>query len=237
MLRSISTIVLTAFVALGVWGDANAGNITHLPGGMKCADLLNNGKKWCIFTIEIGNITEETVDGVKKLIAYKSQFSEPVGGSMVVLNSPGGDLNAAYEIGRIIHGQRYPATITAGARCVSACVLILAGAVQRIIDGNVGIHRPYFLSASDTNKSAEQIEDNYQSVLDVMRRYLQEMNVDVRLADQMLRIDPDRVRYLTRAELDEFGIGEGPPSVDIETKAKMKEAVALKAAEAYGLAP
>ena len=97
------------------------------------------------------------------------------------------------------------------------------------------IHRPYFLNAPTGTKSAEQIENNYQSVLDVMRSYLGEMNVDVRLADQMLRIDPDRVRYLTRAELDDFGIGEGQPPVDVETEAKMKEAVALKAAMAYGL--
>jgi hypothetical protein len=45
-----------------------------------------------------------------------------------------------------------------------------------------------------------------------MRSYLREMNVDIRLADEMLRIDPDQVRYLSRAELNDYRVGEGPPA-------------------------
>jgi hypothetical protein len=51
----------------------------------------------------------------------------------------------------------------------------------------------------------------------------------------MLRIDPDRVRYLSREELNGFGLGEGAPNVDVQTKAAWKETVELKSASAYGL--
>ena len=61
------------------------------------------------------------------------------------------------------------------------------------------------------------------------------MNVDARLADEMLRIDPDRVRYLSRAELNDLNLGEGSPDADVQTKASLKEAVTLKSAAAYGL--
>jgi hypothetical protein len=61
------------------------------------------------------------------------------------------------------------------------------------------------------------------------------MGVSPRLLDEMLRIEPKDVRFLTRTELDAFGLGEGPPSENIEHVAALKEAVALKAAAAYGL--
>ena len=235
MPRFIKKLGFVVPLTLTLWGSAFAGNITHLPGGMKCADLLNDGRRWCVFTLEIGTITPSTVQGIKKLVQYKSEFTEPIGGSVVVLNSLGGDLNSAYEIGQIIRERKYTAGIPVGARCVSACVFILAAASQRVIDGQVGIHRPFFASTSVANNSADKIQNDYGSAVDGMRDYLRQMNVDPRLADQMLRIDPDRVRYLTRAELDGFGIGEGAPSPDVEKLAKLKEAVAVKAANAYGL--
>jgi hypothetical protein len=51
-----------------------------------------------------------------------------------------------------------------------------------------------------TGDSFQKEIDRYGAALETPRRYLLEVNVDIRLADEMLRIDPDRVRYLSRAE-------------------------------------
>src|SRR4029077_734947 len=118
MPRFIKKLGFVVPLTLTLWGSAFAGNITHLPGGMKCADLLNDGRRWCVFTLEIGTIAPSVLQGVKTLVEYKSQFTDPIGGSAVILNSLGGDLNSSYEIGQIIHEQKYSARIPAGARCV-----------------------------------------------------------------------------------------------------------------------
>jgi hypothetical protein len=61
------------------------------------------------------------------------------------------------------------------------------------------------------------------------------MGVASRLLDEMLRIEPNYVRYLSRTDLDAFSLGEGPPGDDIETVASLKEAATIKIAAAYGL--
>jgi membrane-bound ClpP family serine protease len=112
-----------------------AGTISGLPGGMKCADIFNNGNERCVFTIEIGEITPQTLDGIKKLLDYKRESNKQLLGSMVFLNSPGGKVHSAFQIGRLLRNEGLPVTIEKGARCVSACVFILAAARHRTIYG------------------------------------------------------------------------------------------------------
>ena len=82
MRRSLCMVTSVALLSFAGWNQSSAGEITHLPGGMKCADLLNDGRRFCVFTIEIGDvITAETFAGVGKLVAYKSDFADPVVGS------------------------------------------------------------------------------------------------------------------------------------------------------------
>jgi hypothetical protein len=60
------------------------------------------------------------------------------------INSRGGDVAAAMAIGRMLRKEN--AWLGVNGVCISACVLILAGAVDRQIGKSdaVGIHRPYF---------------------------------------------------------------------------------------------
>ena len=115
MRRTLWILALAASLAVVGTSQTDAGEITHLPGGMKCPDLLNTGQRVCIFTLEIkGPINAKMVSGVERLIDYRSGFSDPIAGTVVLLNSPGGDVNSAYEIGRLIHQQKYPVAIEAG---------------------------------------------------------------------------------------------------------------------------
>jgi len=60
----------------------------------------------------------------------------------VVLDSPGGLVDDAIEIGRIIRERRLNTTVPASASCVSACVLIWAAGVKRTVDGQLATHCP-----------------------------------------------------------------------------------------------
>ena len=81
----------------------------------------------------------EAAARVKKLLDYKHRSSRLIGGSVVFLNSPGGDVHPAMEIGRILRKERLPIWIEKDAKCVSTCVLILAAAERRTIDGTADL--------------------------------------------------------------------------------------------------
>ena len=63
------------------------------------------------------------------------------------LDSSGGDMEEAMRLGRWLRGKWGGAAVMAGDRCVSACVLVLAGAVVREAAGDVGVQRQPFDAA------------------------------------------------------------------------------------------
>jgi ATP-dependent protease ClpP protease subunit len=122
------------------------------------------------------------------------------------INSPGGSVPAAMAIGRMFRKEH--AWLGVDGACISACVLILAGAVDRQIGGTavVGIHRPYFATTPQQRMTPDQVRDAYARMLQDIRAYLREMDVPERLADEMLATEPERVHVLTLAELTTYGL-------------------------------
>jgi hypothetical protein len=98
--------------------------------------------------------------------------------------------------------------------CISACVLILAGAVDREIgsSGIIGIHRPYLGTTSQRPLTTDQVRSAYTAMLQDIRTYLREMNISERLADDMLATEPERVHVLTKAELKSYGLAGLDPA-------------------------
>jgi hypothetical protein len=116
-------------------------------------------------------------------------------GTRYRIDSGGGSIYEAIAIGRLFRKER--ASLTVDGVCFSACVLILAGAVERHIgeSDEVGIHRPYFGTTPETPLKADQVKQQYLQMLQDMRNYLREMNVPQRLADDMLAVEPRRQSY------------------------------------------
>jgi hypothetical protein len=232
--RRLSLLFLIFGVLVVSICGATAGNITKLPGGIKCEDLFNDDQPICYLELQLGTINSHTPEGVHYLIDHRDSYPRKISGSVVSLDSLGGDLTAAMEIGKIAHDQKLRVMVGPSAKCVSACVFVLAAGTQRKIRGVVGIHRPYFATLGDAT-SPELVWRNYGELLKRAKDYLVSMSASPRLLDEMLRIEPNDVRFLSRAELDGFGLGEGPPSGNIENLAALKEAVAVKSAAAYRL--
>jgi hypothetical protein len=61
---------------------------------------------------------------------------------IVILNSPGGELNPALAMGRLVRAHKIKTVIPDSARCASACSMIWLGGVPRDIHGSgrVGFH-------------------------------------------------------------------------------------------------
>lgn len=126
----------------------------------------------------------------------------------ITLDSPGGSVLAAMAIGRLARQHRLTALVPRGAACVSACVLIYAGAVGRngrTTGGRIGIHAP-FLDISSPDVTEAVARKAYTSLLRDIKSYLLEMNVSERLADEMLKTPASQVRFLDSKEQDRLGL-------------------------------
>jgi hypothetical protein len=170
--------------------------------------------KTCSFNITFqGEITSGTLVGMKKALIDRQEMMAREGreGALVDLwlihiDSPGGNVQAAFEIGRLLRSVDAPIEIGANQQCVSACVLILAGATHRIINGRVGIHRPYFETPT-SEVNFKKVQSAYTDMTEQIRSYLREVNISERLADDMMIVAPERVRFLSSMELATYGLG------------------------------
>ena len=128
----------------------------------------------------------------------------------VLLDSPGGSLLAAIGIGQIVRDEKLNmVTVPWEGRCVSACVLVLAAGLEKVVMGDVGIHRPYEDTAHITTEQGQR--ELYASLRTTVKEYLQSMNVPGVLYDMMFRIPPEKVRYLGRDELQDLNLNEADP--------------------------
>ena len=59
----------------------------------------------------------------------------------VILNSPGGNIFSAKQIGKAVRGNHLSTWVMPHDSCSSACVLILQAGVCKMANGDVGIHR------------------------------------------------------------------------------------------------
>jgi hypothetical protein len=140
----------------------------------------------------------------------------------VWLNSPGGNLFAGMELGRIIRRHRASThiidrrTLLPG-ECYSACALAFLGGVHRFNDNaaRYGVHR-----ASLSVRSSAGDVDLAPHLSAAIRDYIREMGVDVRLLELWMKAGPDEMYVLTPQEARDLRVshdGRQPPKWTIVT--------------------
>lgn len=127
-----------------------------------------------------------------------------------LLNASGGSTEAALSIGRFLRDQRASAAVEAGDLCISSCVFMLAGAVNRNIDGLVILQKPDDLATANAPAHIRKMESD--NLAGAIKAYLTETNVQPGLYDDMLRVPSGSVRVLSDASLVKYGLLlEGQP--------------------------
>jgi ATP-dependent protease ClpP protease subunit len=152
-----------------------------------------------------GRITENMLHS----IASNPLFPQAV----IHLDSPGGSVSAAMRIGELVRMGGMRTTVSRYDECSSACVLILAAGVIRVLfDGRIGIHRPSFSEESGASMlNPEYATAQYNETADKVRSYLRRMGMSDDLFTAMLRVPSGQMRYLSAKELQSFGLdGEDP---------------------------
>jgi ATP-dependent protease ClpP protease subunit len=200
---------------------------TYAPYGPAC----NASIRACELHVSIlGEISDEDLVELKLLVDRTQREAEvkkwELDPPFVYLDTQGGSVLAAMAIGRLLRKEQAFVQVEPRAVCYSACVLVLVGAVSRDMQGKIGIHRPYY-EVPKGDISPEKLRGQFQKMLEDLRAYFREMNVNEQLADTMLRIGPEHMRVLNYAELNRYGLTNEDPVA--------REIKELKTAQKYGL--
>ncbi len=143
---------------------------------------------------------------------------------VLLLDSPGGHVQAAMELGATIRrlgmavvvaqpGDRltYDGNFSSGI-CYSACVYALMGGTKRVIppQSQVGLHRMYnYTTSFDVSQGGIVGERNFDD--GGMRRklsdYARRMGVDSSLVDLAERNPPDQIYLVSRAQIRRWRLG------------------------------
>ena len=145
-----------------------------------------------------------------------SKALEGINGKIAVwLNSPGGNLFAGMQLGRIIrkHGASTHIvnyrTLLPG-ECYSACSLAFLGGVYRFANNGAhyGVHRASLQAGPRADR------DLGQDLSAAIRSYIREMGVDARLFDLWIKAAPDEMYFLSQQQVRDLGVvkdGRKPP--------------------------
>lgn len=155
-----------------------------------------------------GDIDASTLTEFRVLVAQID------GWGMVRLNSPGGDLESAISIGRIVRAQSLGTEVAHQDSCASACIFILAAGVDRSAYGKIGIHRPHFSSTYFAGLSPEDARQKYEQLEALARSYLHEMGIPDGLFTSMMSVPSDEIQWLSDKSIYNFGLDGLDPAYD-----------------------
>jgi hypothetical protein len=123
----------------------------------------------------------------------------------IVINSPGGSVRDAIEIGRYIRGNGFTTQVERGGYCASSCPLVFAAGKKRVAEegATIGVHQIYGATA---DVSAPQAMSDAQITTAEITRYLDEMGVDPSLWLHALDTPPQNLYYFTAKELKTYDL-------------------------------
>lgn len=139
--------------------------------------------------------------------------------AVIFLDSPGGKVVAAMELGRIWRRLGVAAVVGRpdssdggqflAARCLSACVYALIGAKKRVVPHGsiVGVHRMFFYEGEAgplSDDSARRRHYDNGGMKALLAHYTSRMGVSPALISEAERISSDDIHILTRAEIARY---------------------------------
>lgn len=148
----------------------------------------------------------ERGDGERIARQISARMTAEAPPKQVFLNSPGGSVTDALELGRAIRAAGLGTAMEDGDICLSACPYIFAaGVTRRAEDGaRIGVHQHYF--GENTLLPAFIAVSDIQRGQGLVVEYLVEMGIDLRLMQPALITPPEEIYLLSREELEEFNL-------------------------------
>lgn len=124
----------------------------------------------------------------------------------VTLDSPGGSVSDALDIGRTLRDLDITTVVEDGAVCLSACPYAFVGGTGRTVaeDGRIGVHQHSFGESTvlPAFLATEDIQRGQGEVLE----HLDAMGVDLRIMGPALATPPDEIYVLSVEELEDWRV-------------------------------
>ena len=117
----------------------------------------------------------------------------------VELDSRGGILLVAGEIGRMVRKEHFSTFVAPDSKCASSCVLILASGVCRMALGNVLVHRPMEVPSDKNEHRLAEQDKKY------LLNYMNEMEVPPALVWTIITTPYWMISPLSDADKDYYG--------------------------------
>lgn len=151
-----------------------------------------------------GSIQPGTADRFAAEMKERGEYVKTVS-----LNSPGGALDDAMAMARLIRERGLDTEVADGALCASSCPLLMAGGKHRAAGEKaaIGVHQFYAAAAIET--SPEQIMADAQATTARISRHLASLDVDPALWLHALDTPPRALYYFSREELAAYRLVSG----------------------------
>lgn len=122
----------------------------------------------------------------------------------VAMDSTGGSVSDALEIGETLRLARIDTVLNDGAVCLSACPYMFAGGVERSVadTASLGVHQHYF-GESAILPAFMAVEDVQRGQAEVMA-HLSKMGIGLGVMEHAMRTPPEQIYLLSREELTEY---------------------------------
>ncbi|WP_274423387.1 ATP-dependent Clp protease proteolytic subunit [Chelativorans sp. YIM 93263] len=130
--------------------------------------------------------------------------------STVSFNSPGGTLNDAMAIARLLRQRGLTAVVEGGAVCASSCPLALAGGRERMVSPQAAIGVHQFYSSMEGSADPLQAAADAQMTAARIARHLSEMGIDPAIWLYALETPPRALYYLREHELRRYRLVTEP---------------------------
>jgi hypothetical protein len=122
----------------------------------------------------------------------------------VSLDSPGGSLDDAMAIAKLVREKGFATEVADGAICASSCPLVLAGGAERKVGKRAAVGLHQFYSVGKPGTPPEQAMADAQMTTARISRLLIEFNVDPALWLHALDTPPRALYYLSDDELRKY---------------------------------
>lgn len=168
------------------------------PCGTSITEASADGGKSVAVTIA-GRITLGC-DARLRHVVDEARTQYPAGQMYFVLDSPGGALRTAIDMGRVVAEDRLPVIVPPNAVCASACFLILAASHTKYVAANahVGVHSVAQYRVGNETESSKAVTTDFA-------RILAQLGVPSGIIGHLVETPPGQVYWLTPAELMAMG--------------------------------
>lgn len=166
------------------------------------------------FTLDTGGVLEAEGSIDPGATARLAAELEARGGyvRVVSLNSPGGALDDAMAMAKLVRGKGLATEVADGALCASSCPLLLAGGLTRTVgkEAAVGVHQ--FYAAAQTETAPDQAMSDAQVTIARISRHLIDMGIDPVLWLHALDTPPQALYYFSPDEMTKYRLVTAPVS-------------------------